>query len=148
MTRTALLALTLTLVACGNNTGADDSDDDPCFVSDTGDAIDTVGCNGFQSGAVTENADFGDCTRPGDEDTQGSCDSSSSMCFRSFSETDGLCAPRCDAGSGQVATSTCPTGSRCFVSSDGSADVDLCFRDCDAAHPCPGDQECRDGSCL
>ena len=114
-----------------------------------GEAPATVGCNGFQTAAPAANADFGDCTLPDEEDLQGSCTSATSICWIDVGAPTGVCVPFCEPGPNAINTSTCATGSRCFNFSDDEAQVGLCFRDCDATHPCPDGQECDpDGSCV
>lgn len=129
----------------GNDVGPNP---DHCFVA-MPPALSTVGCNGgFVSGtAAAMNAMWGPCTidmaHP-----QGSCTMAGSICNGfAMAATMGFCYPGCTPPAMTYSsTSGCPTGSRCFPVMGGSG---VCYRDCDATHPCPtGGGTCdADGSC-
>jgi hypothetical protein len=90
------------------------------------------------------NSAFGSCTGGGEMNPMGSC-AMNLVCLADMGEA-GLCLPTCRPGSTYVSTSGCPTGSRCFRA---SANAGFCFRDCNAANPCPTGQMCdEEGSCV
>jgi hypothetical protein len=58
----------------------------------------------------------------------------------------GICVVRCPRAATYISTGGCPMGFRCFTLGDELA---VCFRDCDAMHPCPTGYECdAEGSCV
>jgi hypothetical protein len=107
-------------------------------------ATSTVGCNGgFVSGMPAPNSAGGTCTGGGMEMPMGTC--MANMLCTANAMMMGICLPTCTPGSTYVSTGGCPMGFRCF-DLDGAG---LCFRDCDATHPCPTGQMCDDeGSCV
>ncbi len=119
---------------------------DPCATDDN--AISTVGCNGgFLASEPAPNTTGGTCIQSEDEeDLQGSCASEESFCAGDLLEAEGVCFTACTPASTYVSTSGCPTGFRCFSLNFEYA---ICFRDCDATHPCPTGMECDvEGSCV
>lgn len=130
--------------AGGRDTGGGSSD--PCAVAEPP-SISTVGCNGgFMSGMPAANAAFGTCT-PDPEMTNaaGSCTNTTDLCIAPEGGVLGYCSPACDPGESYTSSSTCADGSRCFPTMGGGG---VCFRDCDASHPCPMGGACDgDGSC-
>jgi hypothetical protein len=107
-------------------------------------ATSTVGCNGgFVSGNPAPNSAGGSCMGGGMDMPMGSC--MAGMICTAEAMMTGFCLPTCMPGGTYVSTGGCPTGFRCFdLNGDG-----LCFRDCDATHPCPSGQMCDgEGSCV
>ncbi len=123
---------------------------DPCSAT-TSNASSTVGCNGgFVSGPNPANGPEGPCTirLDGDMYTQGTCSSTQAICgSEDEAATMGVCFVFCTPSApGYVSKGNCPRGFRCFA--EEGADP-LCYRDCNAANPCPSGMTCDgDGSCL
>jgi hypothetical protein len=119
---------------------------DPC-ASDAAGSARGVGCNGgFVSGDPAANTAGGACTADADPMTNpaGTCTGANVVCAAEPSMM-GTCVPLCMAGSTYVSTGGCPTGWRCFSLMAGG----VCFRDCDATHPCAAGEECdAEGSCV
>jgi hypothetical protein len=120
--------------------------EDECAAS-SDDAVSSVGCNGgFESGDPAPNAPGGTCTVGGETNPEGSCTGETAFCAGDEGATDGICIIACPPASTYVSTGACPTGFRCFRSAD---DYGICYRDCDATHPCPTGMGCDDeGSCV
>lgn len=118
---------------------------DPCASDPAGSAA-GVGCNGgFVSGEPAANTAGGACTADADPMTNpaGSC--TGTLVCGAQAGMMGRCIPLCTAGATYVSTGGCPSGWRCF-DLEGNG---VCFRDCDATHPCPADQMCDgEGSCV
>ncbi|MBX3247297.1 MAG: hypothetical protein KF901_08955 [Myxococcales bacterium] len=119
---------------------------DPCAASDAN-AVSTVGCNGgFVSGEPVANGPLGECTPGGEAMPAGTCTTPNTVCAAGEGETTGECVSVCAPASTYVSTGVCPTGFRCFTL---SAEVGICFRDCDATNACPTGMECdSEGSCV
>lgn len=114
--------------------------------TDTMGSPDLLGCNGgFVSGDPAANTAGGTCTADADPMTNpaGSC--TGELVCAAEAGMMGRCIPLCTPGSTYISTGTCPVGWRCFdLGGNG-----VCFRDCDATHPCPADQMCdAEGSCV
>lgn len=119
---------------------------DPC-ASHRSNAMSTIGCNGFAMGSAARDEPLGSCIVSATEE-RGTCSSSepTTVCVPLDAGSDGVCAFTCSPGPSSISSGGCPVGWRCF--SDGSSQG-LCFRDCDASHPCPSGSVCDpDGSCL
>ncbi len=116
---------------------------DPCAASDMN-ANSTVGCNGgFASGMPAMNAAGGACTGGGMAAPMGSC--MANMTCTGDAMMAGICLPNCTPGATYVSRGMCPMGFRCFDLGGAGA----CFRDCNAANPCPTGQMCDgEGSCV
>lgn len=123
-------------------TGGDAGMSDPCASSTS--PFDTVGCNGgFESGTPTPNQPAGTCSGAL-MSRQGTCAAAGACSGPSGSDT-GFCYSDCTPGPSIISTGGCPTGFRCQMLDPGT---NLCFRDCDATHPCPSGMDCNSGRCI
>jgi hypothetical protein len=102
-----------------------------------------AGCNGGFSAAPAANAPGGTCTPGGDSMPEGTCTDEMNTCFGNLAGTGGYCVAHCTAPAMQVDAAECPTGFRCFTMGTGDDRFGLCFRDCDATHPCHEGWECE-----
>lgn len=168
-TTVAMMGFALALCACGDDGGVVDDDAgtgavdsgvradsstprrdggprDECAASQAA-SLSTLGCNGgFVSGEPAPNEPSGTCTPGGEAMPAGTCTTPNALCAASEGATEGDCLVFCDLASTYVSTGECPMGYRCFVSGE---EYGLCYRDCDATHPCPTGQECDgEGSCI
>lgn len=174
MTRFSMvLCATLALVACGGGDGdmpdsgmttgtdsgmtvrtdsgmtvrRDSGPADMCATDGMGAAaLATLGCNGYASGTAAANDLLGPCMVGGEAMPQGSCTAAGTICAADAEGSmTGTCLTPCEGGSTYITTGGCPMGFRCFDLTDFA----LCYRDCDATHPCPSGYDCDgEGSCV
>ena len=132
----------------GTTTRRDSGPADMCATDGMGAvALVMFGCNGYASGTAAPNDYLGTCTVGGEGMPQGSCTAAGTFCAADAEgSTTGTCLAPCEAGAGTyISTGGCPMGFRCF----DLGDFGLCFRDCDATHPCPTGYDCDgEGSCV
>lgn len=117
---------------------------DPCATSS---ALSTLGCNGgFRSGDPAPNTHSGSCMNDNGL-PQGTCTSGELFCSAPRGSNLGRCIQYCPVGTSPFTTGNCNQGYRCARISGAS--FGICYRDCDATHPCPSDQTCdSEGSCV
>lgn len=165
---TLMILVALALVACGDDDGTavvdsgvavdsgtggmdsgprpDAGPGDECAADD--DPTSTVGCNGFVSGDAPANQPGGTCTPGGESNPAGSCTTPQTLCDAAEGAATGECLALCPPADTYVSTGGCPSGFRCFTL-EFEEPVGICFRDCDATHPCGTGQECdSEGSCV
>ncbi len=108
--------------------------------------LSTLGCNGgFRTGTPAANTHSGSCMTDNGM-AQGTCTSSELVCNAGTGTNIGRCIQYCPASSSYISTGGCNQGYRCVKV---QSSFGVCFRDCDATHPCPTDQRCdSEGSCV
>ena len=114
---------------------------DPCVAVPS-----SVGCNGFASDTPAPDQPDGPCTNTGTtQAARGTC-AAGSLCMAPPGSS-GVCHEAC-VPTAEISTGGCPTGHRCVH--EPNATVGLCYRDCDAAHPCPTGTLCHPtlGACV
>lgn len=160
-TRAWLAMATLaTMLGCGSDPGdpwvdggsepgadagpAGDVDSGPVSCeADMATAASTAGCNGGFAGEPAMNAPGGRCELGTDTMPSGSCTSERSVCMGDLAGSgSGWCVILCDAPMAYVDAQSCPAGHRCFRMGSGVDAYGVCFRDCDAEHPCPEGWTC------
>jgi hypothetical protein len=100
-------------------------------------AASTVGCNGGFAATPAMNAPGGQCTPGGESRPAGTCTTDGAICSGALAGGDlGWCTVVCTAPTTHVDAQNCPTGFRCFRMGSGTDAFGMCFRDCDATHPC------------
>jgi hypothetical protein len=154
--RVCAVVFALLGVACGNGTGSNNglTEDDAGMVvpgdctAEMGDALRTVGCNGF-AGDPVPNGALGPCEVGTDEMPSGSCTDVMGTCMgNEDGSPGGWCAVLCTPPESYIAQSDCPTGFRCFRIGAGDDAFGQCYRDCDGAHACPAGWNCGpEGRC-
>lgn len=117
--------------------------------ADMAGAASTAGCNGGFDGEPAMNAPGGRCELGTDTMPAGSCTTERSICMGDLTGSGaGWCVVLCDAPEAYVDAQECPAGHRCFRQGEGENAFGLCFRDCDAEHPCPESWACNgEGAC-
>jgi hypothetical protein len=159
--RAWLLLAALVAVGCndqepgsGVNPLADGSTEMPdagpvSCTADMASAASTVGCNGGFDGEPAMNAPGGRCEPGTDTMPAGSCTTERSICMGDLSGSGaGWCVVLCDAPEAYVDAQACPAGYRCFRMGEGIDAFGLCFRDCNAEHPCQEGWACSaEGRC-
>jgi hypothetical protein len=104
----------------------------------------TAGCNGGFQGTPEENGPGGRCTPGSDTMPAGTCTAERSICMGDlFGSGSGWCVLTCPAPVSLIDAQTCPAGYRCFRDGEGEDAFGLCFRDCDADHPCQDGWTCN-----
>ncbi len=161
--RALLLMAALVAMGCGDDgttdgvdggpgvdamTGGEDSGPVTC-ATDMANAASTAGCNGGFDSEPAMNAPGGRCTPGGDAMPPGTCTTESAICMGDLTGSgQGWCVITCAPPETYVDAQTCPTGFRCFRDGVGEDAFGLCFRDCDAEHPCQEGWECSvEGRC-
>lgn len=117
----------------------------PCAVDDAGEPTSTVGCNGGFQGVPGVNEPGGRCEPGTDEERAGSCTTDRAICMGdSAGSGQGWCVIGCPPPIARIDAQTCPRGYRCFRHREGEDAFGLCYRDCDAEHPCQEGWTCND----
>ncbi|WP_157069381.1 hypothetical protein [Sandaracinus amylolyticus] len=143
-------------VACGDSGGGDvpaadggglgsESDSGPVScTAEMANAASTVGCNGGFQGEPAENEPGGRCTPGTDEMPAGTCSTEMSICMGDLTGSGmGWCVNTCAPPEALIDAQTCPSGYRCFRMGTGVDAYGLCYRDCDAEHPCQEGWTCN-----
>lgn len=158
MSARALLAVVvaaLFAVACDDNGGSTPAADGGSLTdNDSGgpisceaemaNAASTVGCNGGFQGEPGENDPGGRCAPGTDAMPAGSCTTEMSICMGDLAGSGGgWCVNTCPAPASLIDAQTCPAGYRCFRDGTGIDAFGICFRDCDADHPCQDGWACN-----
>ena len=149
----AALAITVALLAlaCGDDDdgvtpvdgGGEDAGPVSC-VAEMENAASTAGCNGGFQGTPAMNDPGGRCELGTDAMPEGSCTAEMAICMGDLAgSAQGWCVITCAAPASLVDAQTCPTGYRCFRNGEGTEAWGLCYRDCDAEHPCQDGWTCN-----
>lgn len=157
--RAWLWMASLVAVGCNDEGGTTNPGDDAGMImadagpvtcaTDMANAASTVGCNGGFDGVPAANAPGGRCTPGGDAMPPGTCTTERAICMGDLAGSgEGWCVILCDPPETYIDAQTCPTGYRCFRDGEGVDAFGMCFRDCDAEHPCQEGWSCSaEGRC-
>ena len=152
--RVWMVLAAIAAVGCGSSNPSTDDDDAGITADDAGSgggdcnvdmagAAGAAGCNGW-AGAANPNEPGGACTPGGDTMPRGTCTTEGAICMGDINGTGGgWCVVLCPAPENYTGADGCASGFRCFKQGEGVDAYGICFRDCNADHPCQEGWTCN-----